>query len=114
VIVRILTAKVPVQNAAAFENVLRAQLPMMRAQEGLVYVKLARQSHRGYDDVLLFEEWRDSRALYGWAGSNVERPRLLPGAEELAEFVHVTHFESLDVDPDSLRATGEPEPPGSS
>jgi heme-degrading monooxygenase HmoA len=105
VIVRILTAKVPVQNAAAFENVLRSQLPMMRAQDGLVYVKLARQSHRGYDDVLLFEEWRDSRALYAWAGADVERPRLLPGAEGLADFVHVTHYESLDVDPDSLRAT---------
>jgi heme-degrading monooxygenase HmoA len=105
VIVRILTAKVPVQNAAAFENVLRSQLPMMRVQDGLVYVKLARQSHRGYDDVLLFEEWRDSRALYAWAGADVERPRLLPGAEGLADFVHVTHYESLDVDPDSLRAT---------
>jgi heme-degrading monooxygenase HmoA len=117
VIVRILTARVPQGNAAAFEDVLRRQLPLMREQDGLVYVKLARQAHRGYDDVLLFEEWRDAQALYGWAGSDIEKPRLLPGAEGLAEFVRVTHYEALDMDPDAIFAParrdgsgGEPRP----
>jgi heme-degrading monooxygenase HmoA len=108
-IVRILTARVPDRHAADFEKVLRAQLPLMREHPGLVYVKLARQSHRDYDDVLLFEEWRDAPSLYGWAGRDIAKPRLLPGAEGLAEFVTVTHFEALDVDPDALIATAKPD-----
>ncbi|HEV7810573.1 MAG TPA: antibiotic biosynthesis monooxygenase [Candidatus Limnocylindrales bacterium] len=113
-IVRILTARVRDNHAAAFEDVLRQQLPVMRAHEGLVYVKLARQSHPGYEDVLLFEEWRDARALYGWAGTDILKPRLLPGAEALAERVEVTHYEALDVDPDSLLATNPPNVPAAS
>ncbi|HLO36066.1 MAG TPA: antibiotic biosynthesis monooxygenase family protein [Candidatus Deferrimicrobium sp.] len=101
-IVRILTARVPRDRAGRFEDVLRAQLPVMRAMDGLIYVKLARQSHPTHDDVLLFEEWRDADALYGWAGAHVERPRLLPGAENLAEFVSVTHYEALDREIDSV------------
>jgi hypothetical protein len=108
VIVRILTARVPQRHAAAFEAVLRAQLPVMREHEGLLYVKLARQAHRDYDDVLLFEEWRDAASLYGWTGPNVQKPRLLPGAEGLAEAVEVTHYEALDVDPDAVLATETP------
>ena len=108
-IVRILTARVPDRHAADFERVLRAQLPLMREHPGLVYVKLARQSHRDYDDVLLFEEWRDATALYGWAGRDIGKPRLLPGAEGLAESVTVTHFEALDVDPDAMIVTAAPE-----
>jgi hypothetical protein len=104
-IVRILTARVPNRYAADFEKVLRTQLPLMREHEGLLYVKLARQSHRRYDDVLLFEEWRDAQSLYAWAGANITRPRLLPGADGLAESVSVTHFEALDVDPDAVFAT---------
>src|SRR6185503_14719862 len=104
-IVRILTARVPTRHAAAFEQVLKDQLPLMREHPGLVYLKLARQSQLGYDDVLLFEEWRDSAALYGWAGKDIAKPRLLPGAEALAEYVRVTHYEALDVDPDLLVAT---------
>ena len=104
-IVRILTARVPDRHSAAFERVLRDQLPLMRAQEGLVYVKLARQAKRGYDDVILFEEWRDAAALYGWAGEDLQKPRLLPGAEAFAEYVRVTHYEALDMDPDALDAT---------
>jgi len=107
-IVRILTARVPNRHAADFERVLRAQLPVMREHEGLVYVKLARQSHRTYDDVLLFEEWRDAQSLYAWAGANIAKPRLLPGAEGLAESVMVTHFEALDIDPDAVFATAPP------
>jgi heme-degrading monooxygenase HmoA len=111
VIVRILTARVPDRHAAAFEDVLRRQLPLMREQEGLVYLKLARQAHRGYDDVLLFEEWRDAHSLYNWTGSNIEKPRLLPGAEGLAEYVRVTHYEALDMDPDTVVATINPPKP---
>lgn len=107
-IVRILTARVPQRHAAAFEAVLRAQLPLMREHEGLVYLKLARQAHRDYDDVLLFEEWRDAASLYAWAGPHVHKPRLLPGAEGLAEAVEVTHYEALDMDPDALLATEAP------
>jgi heme-degrading monooxygenase HmoA len=109
VIVRILTARVAHRNAASFEDVLREQLPLMRLQPGLVYLKLARQSHPTHDDVLLFEEWRDSEALYGWAGADINRPRLLPGAEELADHVEVTHYEALDLDPDAIRAMAGPE-----
>lgn len=108
-IVRILTARVADRNAAAFEEVLRQQLPVMREHAGLVYVKLARQSHPGYEQVLLFEEWRDSTALYAWAGSDIQKPRLLPGAEGLADSVEVTHYEALDIDPDEISATWPPQ-----
>ena len=95
-IVRILTARVERSKAARFEDVLREQLPLMREHDGLVYVKLARQAHEDYDEVLLFEEWQDAKALYEWAGPVLEKPRLLPGAEGLAESVTVTHYEALD------------------
>jgi hypothetical protein len=111
VIVRILSARVPHRNAAAFEGVLREQLPLMRLHEGLVYVKLARQAHRDFDDVLLFEEWRDATSLYGWTGPDIGKPRLLPGAEGLAESVHVTHYEALDLDPDAVFAAPVPDNP---
>lgn len=108
-IVRILTARVPARHAGAFERVMRDQLPVMRAHDGLVYVKLARQAYGTHDDVVLFEEWRDAKALYGWTGPDITKPRLLPGAEGLAEFVHVTHYEALDRDPDLLWAGGTPD-----
>jgi heme-degrading monooxygenase HmoA len=103
-IVRVLTARVAQHNAGRFEELLRQQLPKMREHEGLVYLKLARQANGAFEEVLLFEEWRDSASLYGWAGAELSRPRLLPGAESLAEDVRVTHYEALDVDPDSLTA----------
>ncbi|HET7727658.1 MAG TPA: antibiotic biosynthesis monooxygenase [Candidatus Limnocylindrales bacterium] len=112
-IVRILTARVAERNAPEFEELLRRQLPRMREHDGLVYLKLARQVHPGYEDVLLFEEWRDAAALYGWAGEVLERPRLLPGAEELAEDVRVTHYEALDLDPDAMIAVAATEDAGS-
>src|SRR5512140_632032 len=98
VIVRVLTARVSQHNAGRFEALLRQQLPKMREHDGLVYLKLARQANGAFEDVLLFEEWRDADALYGWAGAELSKPRLLPGAEELAENVRVTHYEALDVD----------------
>ena len=108
-IVRVLTARVRERNAAAFEDLLRQQLPRMRAHEGLRYLKLARQVHAGYEEVLLFEEWRDMKALRGWAGDALEVPRLLPGAGALVDDVTVTHYEALDLDPDALMATSETE-----
>jgi len=103
-IVRVLTARVPAKNAAQFESLLRDQLPKMREHDGLVYLKLARQVKLDYEDVLLFEEWRDAKALYGWAGPRLLAPRLFPGAESLVDRVEVTHYEALDVDPDELVA----------
>ncbi len=103
-IVRILTARVPARYAGAFERVLREQLPVMRTHAGLVYVKLARQANGAYDDVILFEEWRDAKALYGWTGPNLGTPRLLPGAEGLADVIRVTHYEALDTEPDAVWA----------
>lgn len=105
-IVRIVSARVRARNAAAFEELLRLQLPRMREHEGLVYVKLARQAHEGYEDVLLFEEWRDAEALHGWVGPHLHKPRLMPGAEQLVENVSVTHYEALDIDPDALGVLG--------
>jgi antibiotic biosynthesis monooxygenase (ABM) superfamily enzyme len=108
-IVRVLTARVDRDKAHKFEAVLREQLPLMREYDGLVYVKLARQAHALHDEVLLFEEWRDTKALYGWAGPTLE-PRLLPGAEGLADEVNVTHYEALDLDfGDVLDAVDDPE-----
>jgi hypothetical protein len=45
----------------------------------------------------MFEEWRDSKSLYGWAGPDINKPRLFPGSEKLVESVSVTHYEALDV-----------------
>ena len=104
VIVRVLTARVALHNAGRFEDLMRQQLPKMREHEGLVYVKLARQANGPFEEVLLFEEWRDAASLYAWTGGQLSRPRLMPGAEVLAEDVRVTHYEALDVDPDSLMA----------
>ena len=104
VIVRVLTARVALHNAGRFEDLMRQQLPKMREHEGLVYVKLARQANGAFEEVLLFEEWRDAASLYAWTGGQLSRPRLMPGAEVLAEDVRVTHYEALDVDPDSLIA----------
>lgn len=103
-IVRILTARVRERNAPKFEAILRQQLPKMREHEGLVYLKLARQVHRGYENVMLFEEWRDSEALHEWTGGALAVPRLLPGAEELVENIAVTHYEALDMDLEALAA----------
>ena len=103
-IVRVLTARVAQHNAGRFEDLLRQQLPRMREYDGLIYLKLARQANGPFEEVLLFEEWRDAASLYAWAGSRLSKPRLLPGAELLAEDVRVTHYEALDVDPDSVTA----------
>jgi antibiotic biosynthesis monooxygenase (ABM) superfamily enzyme len=99
-IVRVVTARVRSERAAAFNTKLRQQLPLLREQPGLVYVKLARQVHGDEEEVLLFEEWRDTASLYGWAGPVIDKPRFLPGTEELVEHVSVEHYEALDVELD--------------
>lgn len=103
-IVRVLTVRVRSDRAAAFNTKLRQQLPILREQPGLVYAKLARKVDADGEDVLLFEEWRDTAALYGWAGPLITKPRLLPGTEDLVERVQVDHYEALDVDLDELGA----------
>jgi heme-degrading monooxygenase HmoA len=96
-IVRVLTARVRPDRAGQFNALLRQQLPLLRQHDGLVYAKLARQVHPDSEEVILFEEWRDSKSLYGWAGPDINKPRLFPGSEKLVESVSVTHYEALDV-----------------
>jgi Antibiotic biosynthesis monooxygenase len=99
VIVRVLTARVQSSNAGPFHDLMRKQLPLLHAQDGLVYVKLARRIMGPTEEVVLFEEWRDATAMYGWTGPDIQRPRLLPGTEDLIEDLVITHYEALDIDP---------------
>jgi hypothetical protein len=96
-IVRVLTARVRADRAGQFNELMRRQLPILREQDGLLYVKLARRVDRQGEDVILFEEWRDIPALYGWAGPEIDKPRLVPGSEQLVDDLSVTHYEALDV-----------------
>lgn len=34
-----------------------------------------------------------------WTGPHIDRPRLLPGAEDLISDLRITHYEALDIDP---------------
>jgi len=78
---------------------MRAQLPILRQYPGLVYVKLARRIDGDMEEVVLYEEWKDTTSLYGWAGPEVTRPRMMPGAEDLVEDLDIKHYEALDIDP---------------
>jgi antibiotic biosynthesis monooxygenase (ABM) superfamily enzyme len=98
-IVRVVTATVRTDRAGSFNVLMRAQLPILREHPGLVYVKLARRIKGDVEEVLLYEEWQTVAALYGWTGSEVTRPKLIPGAEELVSDVSVVHYEALDIDP---------------
>jgi len=97
VIVRILTARVRDRDAASLEALLRQQVIEMREHDGLRYVKLARQVHAGYEDVLMFEEWRDAEALHAWAGLSLGSARLPPEARAIVENLEVTHYEAFDL-----------------
>lgn len=101
-IVRILTATVKADRAAIFNALLRTQLPLLKEHAGLRYVKIARRIRSGEEQVLLIEEWRDTASLYGWAGPELTRARLLPGAEELVTDLRVAHYEALDIEPGEL------------
>jgi quinol monooxygenase YgiN len=98
VIVRVLTARVRAGRVAQFNAAMRKLLPIMREQPGLVYLKLARRLEAdGGEEVVLFEEWRDPDSVYAWAGNDLSRTRLLPGAYDAAETITVTHYEALDI-----------------
>lgn len=97
-IVRVLKATVRSERAAEVNARLRQQLPILRAQPGLVYAKLARQAGPTHEEIILIEEWRNMTSLYAWAGPHLTMPRLLPGTEDLVDRVEVTHYEALDVD----------------
>jgi heme-degrading monooxygenase HmoA len=98
-IVRLVTATVKAERAGAFNELMRQQLPTLRQSKGLVYAKLARRMHGDLEEVVLYEEWRDTASLYEWTGPELTRPRLVPGAEELAECVGIVHYEALDIEP---------------
>ncbi len=120
VIVRVLTAHIPAPNVGRFNHLLRAQLDELRLQPGLVYAKLARRlDDQGAEEVVLFEEWRTPSDLWTWTGGRLNRPRLLPGTEELIGSLKIEHYEALDIDLEafglieSTRGTPRPaEPPG--
>jgi quinol monooxygenase YgiN len=98
-IVRLVTATVKAERAAAFNELMRQQLPTLRQSPGLVYAKLARRIEGDSEEVVLYEEWRDTTSLYQWTGPELMRPRLVPGAEELATSVTILHYEALDIEP---------------
>ncbi len=98
-IVRVLSATLKAERAGVFNELMRTQLPILKEYPGLRYVKLCRRIQGGEQEVLLFEEWQDTASLYGWAGPDLEAPRLLPGAEDLVLNLRVAHYEALDMDP---------------
>ena len=98
-IIRVLTATVGQSSSGQLHDLMREQLPILRAHEGLVYVKLARRLVGREEEIVLFEEWRDPPAMYVWTGPDLDRPRLLPGAEELISDLRITHYEALDIEP---------------
>lgn len=109
-IVRVVTARVRSDRAAAANAKFREQLPVLRSQPGLLYVKLARHVGPEHEEIILFEEWRDTAALYAWAAPLITRPRLVPGTEDLVEDLKVSHYEALDVDPDTGSDAGMESP----
>ncbi len=102
-IVRVLTATVPEASSVRLHDLMREQLPILKSYEGLVYVKLARRLIGKFEEVVLYEEWRDPAAMYAWTGPDISRPRLAPGAEALITDLVITHYEALDIeDPFSM------------
>lgn len=98
-IVRVLRARIRPGKVGAFNAIFRQQVPLLKEQPGLVYVKLARRLQPdGGEDVVLFEEWLDAASLYAWVGPNLMEPRLVPGAKELIDELVVAHYEALDKD----------------
>jgi quinol monooxygenase YgiN len=98
-IVRLVTARVSTDRAGSFNALMRAQLPTLRQSPGLVYVKLARRIDGDVEEVVLYEEWKDTASLYEWTGPEITRARMMPGAEELVSELDIKHYEALDVDP---------------
>ena len=104
-IVRIVAIRMKPGHEGLFHASLRSELEILKAQEGLVYVKAARRLlESGGEEVVLMEEWATSAHLHAWAGPNLMRPRLLPDVErrlaDATESVEVTHFEAIDLTPE--------------
>lgn len=99
-IVRVLTATLKAERAGVFNELMRKQMPILREYAGLRYAKLSRRILGSEQEVLLFEEWQDTASLYEWAGPDLDKPRLLPGAEDLVLELRVAHYEALDMDLD--------------
>ena len=113
VILRVLTATVATNNIGSFNDLLRAQLVELRTQPGLAYVKLARRLlDGGGEEVVLVEEWLTPGDLFAWTRGQLDRPRLLPGTEDLVEDLIISHYEALDLTPEELgsRLLGQPPP----
>jgi quinol monooxygenase YgiN len=98
VIIRLLTATVPEKSSGQLHVLMREQLPILRQYDGLIYVKLARRLIGLDEEIVLFEEWRDTASMYEWTGPDINRARLLPGAEALITDLRITHYEALDID----------------
>jgi hypothetical protein len=97
VIVRVLRARIRPGKVGAFNVIFRRQVPLLKEQPGLVYVKLARRLQPdGSEDVVLFEEWLDAASLYAWVGPDLSTPRLVEGSAELIDELVVAHYEALD------------------
>jgi antibiotic biosynthesis monooxygenase (ABM) superfamily enzyme len=99
-IVRVLTATLKAERAGVFNELMREQMPILREYPGLRYAKLSRRILGSEQEVVLFEEWKDAASLYAWAGPDLDKPRLLPGAEDLVLDLRVAHYEALDMDPE--------------
>jgi Antibiotic biosynthesis monooxygenase len=112
VIVRVLRARVRAGRVGAFNALFRRQVALLREQDGLLYVKLARRLQAdGGEEAVLFEEWQDAASLYAWVGPNLAEPRLIPGVRELVDDIHVAHYEVLSEDSDApLDTAGAPDP----
>jgi Antibiotic biosynthesis monooxygenase len=107
VIVRVLRARVRAGRVGAFNGLFRRQVALLREQDGLLYVKLARRLQPdGGEEAVLFEEWQDAASLYAWVGPNLAEPRLIPGVRELIDEIHVAHYESLAEDTDAPASDG--------
>lgn len=99
-------------RVGAFNALFRQQVPLLKAQPGLVYVKLARRLQPdGSEDVVLFEEWQDAFSLYAWVGPDLMEPRLVPGARDMIDELVVAHYEALDKNTDDT-ATVDTTAPG--
>lgn len=111
-IIRVLRARVRPGKVGAFNALFRQQVPLLKQQPGLAYVKLARRLQPdGSEDVVLFEEWQDAVSLYAWVGPDLMEPRLVPGARELIDDIIVAHYEALDRNTDDT-ATVDTTAPG--
>ena len=101
-------------RVGAFNALFRRQVALLREQDGLLYVKLARRFQSdGGEEAVLFEEWQDAASLYAWVGPNLAEPRLVPGVRELVEDIHVSHYEALSEEIEGANGDGSGEGGGS-